>query len=133
MKPPYCTCIYHCNINFLISAVHKAEEDFPEDHRSLLAFTTCSSGGLEVENCQFGVCEDCNKLCTLEKLVEMVGSSEVLLAAWFVEFDYWEDEKDREGKDRLRKVVKYESLLTILKMILSKWHQFRCRCRCRCR
>ena len=63
----------------------------------------------------------------------MVGSSEVLLAAWFVEFDYWEDEKDREGKDRLRKVVKYESLLTIMKMILSKWHQFRCRCRCMCR
>ena len=113
-----CTCIYHCNVNYMIGAVHKAEKDFPKDHKGLLAVTTCTEAGIEDEQCQFGICQECNKviwiilfpfsilvsywfnltlflflssdicsysplqLCTIEKLVEMTGSSDVLLKAW---------------------------------------------------
>ena len=55
----------------------------------------------------------------------MTGCSVALLGAWFVDVNYWEEEKDRDGKDRLRKVVRHESVYTILKMLLSKWPKFR--------
>ena len=55
----------------------------------------------------------------------MTGSSEVLLKAWYVNFNFWETEEDTEGKERLRKVVRHESIYTILEMLTSAWFHFR--------
>ena len=42
MPSNVCTCVYHVNINYLISAVHRCITDFPKDHLHLLASTVSS-------------------------------------------------------------------------------------------
>ena len=73
------------------------------------------------------------QLNTLASFVSMTDSSEILLRAWYVSFFYWEEEEDGEGKQRLRKVSRNESIYSIMELLLEKWPQFRCRVRCRCR
>ena len=63
MPSNVCTCVYHVNINYLISAIHRYNTDFPKDHLQLLTATTCGGKeGLEAELCQFSECDNCSKV-----------------------------------------------------------------------
>ena len=119
-----CTCIYHENINHMIKAVHKHNPEFPADHRTLLRVTTCSVENITNEVCQFGKCEECNKLNSLDNFVSLIGSDVVLLKSWFVKYNLWEKEAI-DGSDRLRKVEKYESLYSVMEKMLGDWIYFR--------
>ena len=63
MPKNVCQCKYHTNVNFLISAVNKAVPEFSKTHHDLLAATSCSGDqSKEQEECQFGLCRECNKV-----------------------------------------------------------------------
>ena len=109
-----CVCHYHANVNFLITALNKHDDDFPANHRELLRATTCSPDNEENESCQQGTCMDCRPLNTTTKMLEMLGTTEATARAWYVRYLRWENEEDGEGKQRLRKNEKYGSLLEII-------------------
>ena len=80
---------------------------------------------MENEDCQTGKCKDCNSLMTMDKMVEMIGTSEQTLKAWYSRYYRWEEEQDGEGKERLRKNEKEGSLYAILQQLMEEWPEFR--------
>ena len=120
-----CVCRCHANINYLITPLQKHNGEFPANQRDLLKVTTCSQGNMENEDCQTGKCKDCNSLMTMDKMVEMIGTSEQTLKAWYSRYYRWEEEQDGEGKERLRKNEKEGSLYAILQQLMEEWPEFR--------
>ena len=110
-----CVCIYHANINYLISALHKKFHRFPAGHRELIKLTTCCAENIHNEDCQTGKCADCAPLCTVDYLLEVIGVSVALAHDEHANHLWWEKETDLENKERLRKVEKHHiSLYNIL-------------------
>ena len=92
----------------------------------ILESTSCKGeASKESESCQFGDCKECNNLCSLEELIAQTESSPTLLKAWYVDYFRWEEQEYDKGKQRLRKVVKNNSLYTVLKTLLAGWPAFR--------
>ena len=120
-----CVCRYHANVQFLISALHSHDADFPLDHRALFRATTCSPENLLNESCQQGACEKCIPLGTITNLLKMLGTSEVVAKSWYVKYLRWEEEPDDKGKVRLRKNEKYDSLYSILQQLADDWQHFK--------
>ena len=125
MPKNVCVCQYHININYLISALHQHEDDFPSNHRDLLKVTTCALENMEKEECQMGRCQDCLKLWTMEQMLELLGTSVEICKAWFVKYFRWEDLTDGMGKMRMCKVEKYESLFNILQQLVTDLPAFK--------
>ena len=125
MPQNVCVCIYHENMNMTIQAVHKYCDRFPKDHRDLLKCMTCNEDNIISETCQLGDCQGCNDLCTIERLVQLVDSSPIILKAWFVSYIRWEKGVCNDGKERLMKVEKEGSMYSILENILRYWPYFR--------
>ena len=125
MPKNVCVCKYHGNINLMIEVLHTHDKDFPKDHKELIVATTCNKENIEVEACQMGYCQDCQKLCTVQHLVELLGSREETIRAWYISYLRWEEVEDGEGKERLRKVQKNDSIYTILEQLASTIPSFR--------
>ena len=58
------------NINLLIEVI-RHDKDFPKDHKELFVATTSNNENMEVQACQMGYCQDCQKLCSMQHLVEL--------------------------------------------------------------
>ena len=110
-----CVCIYHANINFLISALHKQNHRFPTDHKELIKLTSCLTENLDNADCQLGSCAQCAHLGTVEHLLQLLGTSDELAQNSHANHLWWEKEADQENKERLRKVEKrHINLYTIV-------------------
>ena len=81
-----CVCRYHVNVNFLISALHMHDNDFPRNHRELLTKTTCKQENLEIETCQMGLCKDCQPLGTLNRVLDLLGTSAATAKALSIKY-----------------------------------------------
>ena len=49
--------------------------DFPRNHRELLTKTTCKQENLESVTCQMGLCNDCQPLGNLDRVLDLLGTS----------------------------------------------------------
>ena len=112
-----CVCIYHANINFIITSLHKQFRRFPSNHRELILLTTCSAENVQNGECQTGACAQCAQLGTVEQLLGGLGVSEDLAKDLHANYLCWEKENDHENKERLRKVEKRH--VTLYDMILQ--------------
>ena len=85
-------------MNKAISPVHKYYNSFPNGHRDMLKCLTCQEENILSETCQFGDCQGCNDLFSMERLVELVQSSPEILKAWYVKYIRWEKGVFYDGK-----------------------------------
>ena len=111
MSKNVCVCKQHENTNVLIKALHSHKDTLPSNHQELISATTCQQAIIETQSCQTRQCKECQPLGTLEHLTQMLQSSHEITMAWYVKYNRWEEEEDREGKKRIRKIEKNESIL----------------------
>ena len=112
-----CVCLYHANINFIITSLHKQLHRFSSNHRELILLTTCSVENVKNGVCQTGGCAQCAQLGTEDKLLGLLGVSEHFAKDLHANYLCWEKEKDHENKERLKKIEKRH--VTLYDMILQ--------------